>query len=99
MPSGQNPWSQILGVKRQRAKGSLTDLQRRLWRGILIAEAGLDDAMRAADSEEVRRWLYILHQLSGTYLKIVMDADLEQRMRVLEARFAGTNGHLVGPFN
>ena len=86
MPSGQNPWNQILGVKRQRAKGSLTDLQRRLWRGILVAEAGLDEGMRAADSEEVRRWLYILHQLSGTYLKIVLDGELEARLKALEEK-------------
>ena len=86
MPSGQNSWNQILGVKRQRAKGSLTDLQRRLWRGILVAEAGLDEGMRAADSEEVRRWLYILHQLSGTYLKIVLDGELEARLKALEEK-------------
>jgi hypothetical protein len=88
MPSGENPWNQLLNVKRQRARGSLTDLQRRLWRGILIAEAGLDEGMRAADSAEVRRWLHILHQLSGTYLKIVMDHEIEARLRVLEEKFS-----------
>jgi hypothetical protein len=88
MPSGQNPWNQLLGVKRQRAKGSLTDLQRRLWRGVLVAEAGLDEGMRVADSEEVRRWLHILHQLSGTYLKIVMDGEMEARLRALEEKFS-----------
>jgi hypothetical protein len=99
MPSGQNPWTQILSAKRRRAKGDLSELQRRLWRGILIADAGLDDAMQASNGEEVRRWLHVLHQLSGTYLKIVMDADLEQRLRALEARLADTNGHLAGSFN
>jgi hypothetical protein len=54
----------------------------------LIADAGLDDAMLSANSEEIRRWLHCLHQLSGTYLKIVMDADVEKRLQAIEERFS-----------
>jgi hypothetical protein len=88
MPSGENPWNELLKAKRRRNKGNLDELTRRLWRGILIADVGLDDAMLSGNSEEIRRWLHCLHQLSGTYLKIVMDADIEKRLQALEERFS-----------
>jgi hypothetical protein len=86
MPSGKNPWNQILSAKRRRAKGTLSDLTKHVWRCILVADAGLDHAMESEDSEDVRRWLHVTQQLSGTYLKILVDHDIETRLRAIEEK-------------
>ena len=99
MSSSKNPWNQLLASNRRRSKGSLDKLQLRLWHGICTAEAGLHDAMEQGDAEEVRRWLHILHQLAGTYAKIAMDADVEQRLKGIEMRFAQEDKMHAGPYS
>lgn len=86
MPSGENPWNHLLVSGRRKSKGDLNRLQAKLWHGIDVAEAGLIAAMTDADSGEVRRWLHVLHQLAGTYVKIALDGDIEMRLRVVEAQ-------------
>ena len=88
MPSGQNPWNELLKTKRPKAKGSLQALQVKLWRGIRAAELGLNGAMEAENGEDVRKWLHVLQQLSGVYLRIVLDGELEARLKVLEEKLS-----------
>lgn len=85
MPSGQNPWTQLLTGKRLRAKGDLSQLQGRLWRAIAVVEAGMLFAMEEGDADGVRKWVHCLTQLSSVYARIVLDSDLEQRLQALEA--------------
>jgi hypothetical protein len=87
MPSGQNVWNQLLDRKRRRSKGSLEELARQLWYDIAVANAGTRGAMEQADAEEVRRWLHIKQQLSGVYLKVMLDSDIEKRLEAIEQRF------------
>jgi hypothetical protein len=87
MPTGENAWNELLKTTRPKAKGSLVVLQIKLWRGIRAAELGLNKAMASEDGEDVRRWLHAMQQLSGTYLRIVLDGDIERRLQELEARF------------
>ena len=49
-----------------------------------VAEGGLTDAMQAGDSADVKRWLHVFNQLAGTYAKVSIDGDLEQRLKALE---------------
>lgn len=90
MPSGENPWTQLLASNWRRSKGDLNKLQIKLWHAIDVTEAGLRAAMENADGEEVRRWLHIMYQLAGTYGKIALDADLELRLKAIEARIQET---------
>ena len=99
MSSNKNPWNQLLASNRRRSKGSLDHLRLRLWHGICAAEAGLHDAMEQGDAEEVRHWLYITHQLAGTYAKIAMEADVEQRLKAVETRFAQEDKMHAGPYS
>jgi hypothetical protein len=84
MPSGQNPWSELLASNRRRSKGDLGKLQRKLWFGIETAEAGLKSAMEAGDGGEVQRWIHCLTQISSVYAKVVINGDLETRIKRLE---------------
>jgi hypothetical protein len=84
MPSGQNPCNQLLSSNRRRSKGDLGKLQVKLWFAIETAEAGLKGAMQEADSEEVRRWVHVISQLGTTYIKAVLDGDIEERVKRLE---------------
>jgi hypothetical protein len=84
MPSGQNPWNQLLASNRRRSKGSLEKLQVKLWFAIETADAGLKGAMQEANSEEVRKWVHVISQLGSTYIKAVVDGDLEARLKALE---------------
>ena len=88
MPSGQNPWNQLLSTKRGRSKGSLEDLQKRLWKAIRALETGLDDAMARSDGAAVMRWIHCLSQIAGTYTKLTAEADIEVRLKALEARLS-----------
>ena len=94
MPRGENAWSELLAGKRARSKGSLDDLQRKLWRAIRAIEAGMDGAMQRGDGDDVRKWIHCLGQVSNVYLKLVMDSDIETRLKHLEelAVYAKTNG-------
>jgi hypothetical protein len=87
MPSGENAWNQLLSGKRRRSKGSLEELARQLWYDIAVANAGTRSAMERADAEEVRKWLHVKQQLSGVYLKVMLDSDMEERLRAIEQRF------------
>jgi hypothetical protein len=84
VPSGENQWTQILAGKRLRDKGDLSKLQAKLWRGIAVAEGGMLLAMADDNEESVRKWLHCLSQIAGTYAKIVIDGDLERRIKLLE---------------
>ena len=84
MPSGENPWTQLLASNRRKSKGDLNKLQIKLWHAISVAEAGLRAAMEGADGEEVRRWLHIMYQLAGTYGRIALDGDIETRLKRME---------------
>jgi hypothetical protein len=84
VPSGENQWTQLLRAERRRGKGSLVKLQRRLWFALDVAEGGLTDAMQAGGSADVKRWLHVFNQLAGTYAKVSIDGDLEQRLKALE---------------
>jgi hypothetical protein len=88
MPSGQTAWAELLSGKRARSKGSLDDLQRKLWKAIRALDCGLDDAMQRGDGDEIRKYTHCLTQMSSVYLKLVMDADVERRLQILEARFS-----------
>jgi hypothetical protein len=90
MPSGENVWNELLKTMRPKAKGSLVALQVKLWRGIRAAELGMNKAMAENDSDEVRRWLHVMQQLAGVYIKTVVDADIELRLGQLEKRFSDT---------
>jgi len=90
MPSGENPWTQLLASNRRKSKGNLNKLQIKLWHALGVAEAGLRAAMEEADGEEVRRWLHIMYQLAGTYGKIALDGDIETRLKAIEARIQET---------
>jgi hypothetical protein len=85
MPSGQNPWNQLLARNHRRSKGDLGKLQRKLWGAIETAEIGLKGAMREGDGYEVQRWIHCLTQISSVYIKAVLDGDLETRIKALEA--------------
>ena len=84
MPSGQNPWNQLLAGNRRRSKGDLNKLQGKLWRAIAIVEAGMLSAMEAGDGAEVQRWIHCLTQISSVYAKVVIDGDMEARVKRLE---------------
>ena len=71
--------------ERLRAKGDLSQLQAKLWRAIAVVEGGMLLAMADDDDEGVRKWVHCLTQLSSVYGKIVIDSDLEQRLKALEA--------------
>jgi hypothetical protein len=88
MPSGENAWNQLLGTKRARSKGSLEDLQRKLWKGVRSAECGLTDAMKRGNGDDVMRWIHCLAQISSAYLRVAVDAELEVRLAQLEKRFS-----------
>jgi hypothetical protein len=87
MPSGQSRWNQILNIKRQRKMGDLNDLGRKLWRAILAADIGMTSAMEEDNSLEVRTWCTALNQLAQTYAKLLLDAEIDQRLSILEERF------------
>jgi hypothetical protein len=89
VPSGENIWTELLRDGRRRGKGSLEKLQRRLWFALDVAEGGLTEAMRADDSADVKRWLHVFNQLACTYSKVVLDSDIEERIKAIEARVAG----------
>ena len=90
MPSGQNPWTQLLASNRRRSKGDLNKLQIKLWHALGVAEAGLRAAMEDADGEAVRRWLHVIYQLAGTYGRIALDGDIETRLKAIETRMMET---------
>jgi hypothetical protein len=89
VPSGENPWTQLLASNRRRSKGDLGKLQVKLWHAIDIVEHGMHDAMEQGETGELRHWIHCLNQLSLTYAKIVIDCDLEQRIKALEGRVIG----------
>jgi hypothetical protein len=88
MPAGENAWTQLLATKRGRSKGSLEDLQKRLWKAIRALDYGLDDAIQRGDGDELRKWVHCLTQVSNVYLRLVMDSDIEKRLQAIEERFA-----------
>ena len=88
MPSGQTAWTELLSTKRARSKGSLDDLQRKLWKAIRALDCGLADAMRQGDGDEVRKYTHCLTQISSVYLRLVMDSDVEKRLQAIEERFS-----------
>src|SRR5688572_30282999 len=88
MPSGQTAWAELLSGKRARSKGSLDDLQRKLWKAIRALDYGLDDAMQQGDGDEVRKYSHCLTQLAGVYVRLVMDSDVEKRLQAIEERFS-----------
>lgn len=92
MPRAENPWNDILNVQRWRKSGDLSQLRRRLWRVLLAFECGLNEAMAEGNGEDVRRWGHALNQVAGTYLKVTLDGDIEQRLKALEERatYAGS---------
>jgi hypothetical protein len=84
MPSGENIWNKLLRDNRRMRKGDLGKLQRKLWFCIEAAETGLRGAMQEDNGEEIRRWLHVTSQLAAVYSKVVIDSDLEQRIKLLE---------------
>ena len=44
-------------------------------------------AMADDDHDGIRKWAHVLTQMAGTYLKIALDGDLEQRLKTIEQRF------------
>ena len=48
-----------------------------------------EKAAEVGDDQEVRKWIHCLTQLSSVYGKIMVDCDLEQRLKALEARVTG----------
>jgi hypothetical protein len=88
MASGQTPWAELLSAKRARSKGSLDDLQKRLWKAIRALDYGLDDAMQQGDGDEIRKYSHCLTQLASVYLRLVMDNEVEKRLQAIEERFS-----------
>ena len=84
MPSGQNPWTQLLASNRRRHKGDLGKLQAKLWFALEAADAGLKVSMQADDHDGARKWAHVISQLGTTYIKAVLDGELESRVKALE---------------
>ena len=42
--------------------------------------------MAQGNGDEVRRWGHALNQVANTYFKIVMDGELEHRIRAIEEK-------------
>ena len=92
MPSGQNPWNQILNAKRRRGRGDLSKLQQRLWHAINCCMIGIDDDLAGDDPEGARKWINSLTQVSNVYARVVIDSDIEQRIRTLEQQLTASQG-------
>jgi hypothetical protein len=72
--------------KRVRGKpGSLQDVQRLLWYGILRTKQTLDGARKPAN---VLKAVHCLSQVSGQYAKLLEIGELEARLAVVEAALA-----------
>ena len=84
MPSGENPWTQLIRADKRRSKGDLTQLQRKLWYAISVVETGMKGAMSDDDHDGIRKWAHALNQLASTYLKVALDSDLEVRLEAIE---------------
>ena len=90
MPSGQHKWNELLANNRRRGKGSLEKAQRRAWQAIEFATAGMEKAAEAGDDIEVRKWIHALTQTLNVYSKLVLDSDMEQRLKAVEANISSS---------
>jgi hypothetical protein len=79
--------------KKLRKPGDLAALRRKLWQAILESERVL---LTNEDDEVVLRAVHALAQAAGHYARLIEIADMEARLKAVEARLAMVgkpNGH------
>lgn len=74
-----------MGLKRSRKPGKVADAMLIQWRALQAAEAVMFHAAEADDVAAVLRAVHAATQAATAYAKLVETADLEARIRALEA--------------
>jgi hypothetical protein len=80
--SNSNPWQARLARALKRKPGDIDAIRRRTWAALCLA---FDEIADAADADQRRKALLCYSQLAGTYVKLWELAELEGRVRALEA--------------
>jgi hypothetical protein len=82
---GQNKWNALLANRRLRSKGTLEAAQKEVWRSIRITSEARDRDLLDGEIESAQRWTSCFTQLIHAYHKLVVDGELEMRVKALEA--------------
>ena len=80
-------------VRKPRKKGSIDDLNARLWRLFILAEANAHEAADAGDGEAFRKSLHACSAISAQFTRAHETNEQEERLKALE-RLAETNPRL-----
>jgi hypothetical protein len=88
--SNQNPWQARLARALKRQPGDIDAIRRRTWAALCLA---FDEIADAADADQRRKALLCYSQLAGTYVRLWELAELEPRLRALEAAVAQRRAH------
>ena len=95
MPKGRNAWNKLLAGHKGNDGGSLSDLQAELWYSVQATRAGLDEAIRLDDTDEIRKWIHCQSQIASTYLKVFVENIIIPRIEDIEKERGSRNGHRI----
>jgi hypothetical protein len=78
-------------ARKRYGNGTLTDLQRVLWRAIREVEELLD--VRPCSTDVILKAAHALAQLAGAYRGVLEVGEIEARLEHLESAASERNGH------